>query len=500
MILRKGKGQKKLTKAEKERRKRLRRSIKPSTQNSIWYTSLFENGVMHIKDNEWSKTYRLGDVAYTSASEQDKIDVIDTYAEALNSLDSQDNYQLLVINRRMDSEAINRILFEPSGDDFDHYRDEYNEMIKSRFVTDAKNFIVEKYVTVMTDAYEREQAETQLHEIGTSLENQLGEMEVSLTALSGQERLSVFSGLLREMPYLPYTYRDIALSGLHSKDFIAPNRLHFIEDHFKIDGKVGKVMYVRHYPSWLTDRLIKNVTDIGVELAITIHAKPYEPSHFLQKIKNAQAIVKTEIVKNQRQGFQKGLSEEMSVSGVALEASEATARWKAEITEHDQKVFNGLIAVFFLAEDKDTLNLYTDKIKTAGRRLGVDFEDCYYYQEAGLNTILPIGNPYLDVKKDYMRDMTTSNVATQIPFTNVELQSKHAKALYYGQNQLSNNVITVDRKADLNTGNGVVLGSSGSGKSTTVKSMEIIPTYLKYQEDRILVVDPEDEVRQEVVL
>ena len=65
--------------------------------------------------------------------------------------------------------------------------------------------------------------------------------------------------------------------------------------------------------------------------------------------------------------------------------------------------------------------------------------------------------------------MTTANLATQVPFMNVDLKSDSERALYYGQNQLSNNVITVDRKADLNTGSGVVLGSSGSGKSVTVK-------------------------------
>ena len=44
------------------------------------------------------------------------------------------------------------------------------------------------------------------------------------------------------------------------------------------------------------------------------------------------------------------------------------------------------------------------------------------------------------------------------------------RAIYYGQNQLSNNIITVDRKRDLNTGSGVVLGSSGSGKSVLTKT------------------------------
>ena len=40
------------------------------------------------------------------------------------------------------------------------------------------------------------------------------------------------------------------------------------------------------------------------------------------------------------------------------------------------------------------------------------------------------------------------------------------------------------RQSDLNTPSGVVLGSSGSGKKVTVKSMEVIPTLLKNIYDR----------------
>ena len=97
------------------------------------------------------------------------------------------------------------------------------------------------------------------------------------------------------------------------------------------------------------------------------------------------------------------------------------------------------------------------------------------------------------IKRNYLRDMTTANIATQIPFTNTDLQSDSPTAIYYGQNQLSNNVITLDRQRDLNTASGVVLGSSGSGKSVFVKANEVIPTILKYPEDRVIIVDPEDE-------
>lgn len=493
MILNFGGKSKNLTKAEKERRNRLRRTLKASTQNTIKYNSLYENGLLHVAKDKWSRTYRLGDVAYLSANQEEKIDVIDTHAEALNSLDSGTTFQLLVINRKIEDNTVERIKYEEVGDGFDNFRKEYNDMIESRFSSDSKNFQVEKYVTIGTEAYNREQADANLKEIGSSLENQYAQMDIGFQELDGKERLDVFAELLLGKHRLPYTYRDIALSELHSKDFIAPSRLHFLENRFRINDEVAKVMYARNFPTFLTDRMIKNLTDIGEELAITVQAVPYEPAEFLKKINNADTTIKTEMIKAQRSGAQEGVDQELAVSGRAKEISESTKRWKEEIDDNDQKAFSGLIALYFKAKDEDELANITDKVLTAARKVGVNFQECFYYQEEGLNTILPIGHTFLNVKRRFIRDMTTANLATQVPFTNVDLKSESDRALYYGQNQLSNNVITVDRKADLNTGSGVVLGSSGSGKSVTVKSMEIIPTYLKNPEDRIIIVDPEDE-------
>lgn len=493
MILNFGGKSKNLTKAEKERRNRLRRTLKASTQNTIKYNSLYENGLLHVAKDKWSRTYRLGDVAYLSANQEEKIDVIDTHAEALNSLDSGATFQLLVINRKIEDNTVERIKYEEVGDGFDNFRKEYNDIIESRFSSDSKNFQVEKYVTIGTEAYNREQADANLKEIGSSLENQYAQMDIGFQELDGKERLDVFAELLLGKHRLPYTYRDIALSELHSKDFIAPSRLHFLENRFRINDEVAKVMYARNFPTFLTDRMIKNLTDIGEELAITVQAAPYEPAEFLKKINNADTTIKAEMIKAQRSGAQEGVDQELAVSGRAREISESTKRWKEEIDDNDQKAFSGLIALYFKAKDEDELANITDKVLTAARKVGVDFQECFYYQEEGLNTILPIGHTFLNVKRRFIRDMTTANLATQVPFTNVDLKSESDRALYYGQNQLSNNVITVDRKADLNTGSGVVLGSSGSGKSVTVKSMEIIPTYLKNPEDRIIIVDPEDE-------
>ncbi|MGT2754545.1 VirB4-like conjugal transfer ATPase, CD1110 family [Streptococcus ovis] len=484
----------KLSQTEKQRKARLQRTIKPSTQLTIRYTSQFEDGLMYITGQEYSKSFRLGDVAYTSTTDEEKIDVITTYAEAINSLDAGDNFQFLGINRRIETQVVADVLFDNVGDEYQNYRDEYNAIINKRFSKNSKNFQFDKYIIISTDANDSDLADRQLDEMGVSLANQFAEMEISLTDMDGLDRLKIFNYLLKGENFLTYNYRDIALSGLTSKDFIAPSRIKFMEDRMKIDHFYAKVMYIGKYPTFLSDRLMKKLTETGVEFAITVHAKPYDTSDALKKINSQQAAVKSEMIKNQKDGLRDGIIDsELSTSGVAKEVNEATKEWKDEIIDNDQKMYAGLIAVYFIAPDNETLNANADKLKTAARRLGVDFNDCYYYQEEALNTILPIGHAYLDVKKRFVRDMTTDNVATQIPFTNVELISNSKKALYYGQNQLSNNIITLDRKADLNTGSGMIFGTAGAGKGMTVKTAEIIPTLLRYPEDRIIIIDPEDE-------
>lgn len=494
MILNRLKGSQKLTKAEKLRKKRLKRTLKPSTQNSIFFTGLKENGLMHIQANRWSRTYRLGDVAYTSANDEDKEDVIDTYVEALNSLDAGNNFQLLVLNKKLETSALDQIRYGSVGDEFDVYREEYNDIISDRFISDARNFKVEKYITLATSSYEEVQADNQLHEMATGIQEQFYQVGVDVEELDGLERLKILYWLLQHDPYFPYTYKDIALSGLRAKDFVAPNRIHFKENHIVMDHHVAKVMYIRHYPTFLTDKLIKKLLDVGVELALVVHAEPYEQGEFETKITNAQAVAKMELIRGQRDGIQDGIVDpELSTSGLARETSQATERWKEETTVNDQKAFSGVMAVMVLAEDLRQLKLHQEKIASAGRALGVRFEECFYYQEHGLNAMLPIGEAFLNVKQSYMRPMTTTNVATQIPFTNLDIQSKSPKAIYYGQNQLSNNIITLDRKKDIKASNGVVLGSTGSGKGMTVKTTELIPTLLRYPEDYIIIVDPESE-------
>ena len=113
-----------------------------------------------------------------------------------------------------------------------------------------------------------------------------------------------------------------------------------------------------------------------------------------------------------------------------------------------------------------------------------------YQQEQGLMSSLPLGLNQISIQ----RGLTTSSTAIFVPFTTQEL-FMNGEALYYGLNALSNNLIMADRKK-LKNPNGLILGTPGSGKSFSAKR-EITNAFLITPDD-IAIIDPEQEVRQEV--
>ena len=174
-----------LTQEELERGKQLQRALKKSTQNTIKYTSLFEDGLMHITGREFSRTYALGDANYITASDDEKSDIIDYYADALNVLDSDNTYQLTVINRPLPDNAVEQISYDRVNDGFNDYRDEYNKIIKDRFDKEQNNFEVKKFVTVSTIAEDRKMAYRRLNDVENNFTAQFQAVDVDFKVLNG---------------------------------------------------------------------------------------------------------------------------------------------------------------------------------------------------------------------------------------------------------------------------------------------------------------------------
>lgn len=481
-----------------KRGERLQRQFKrPTTQNTLKFERLEEDGHMIIGPDRYSHTYRLGELSYITASDEDKDMIIDTYADAIGLLEANANFQLLVINKRISTDKVVNVKYPLENDANDMFREEYNTMIQKRFDSNAKAFEISRYLTIATEGFDTNHARRQFHDLSVQLEEQFKKINVTISHLSGVERLNLFSELLRETTDFPYDYEDIEASGIGEKSFIAPNHIKINEKYLEIDDKFTKVKYIRHFPKTMSDKLIYELTSLGIEFAIVLNATVYDDYVILEELKEAETDAGIAIIRANKKSLERGIIlPDDYIGGDKDKATEKSAKqFRNEIQEFDQKIFKGMVAVFLKADTLEKLNEMESMIARAGSKLGVKFEDIYYYQEEALNSVLPIGECFVDVKQKITRRMTTSNIATQVPFIHSDLISDSPNARYYGQNQLSHNMITIDRKKDLNTGSGVILGSSGSGKSVTVKSNEIIPTLLRYPEDKVIVIDPEAEYR-----
>lgn len=479
--------------AEKKRLERIKLQTTPTTQGAIKYTSQFEEGLMHIVGDEYSQMFKLGEVDYEVSTDEEQSNVVIGYAEALNKLDKHSRYQLLVINRAVPENLIDQTLLPYQADKFDNYREEINEIIQQQYEKDERNFQVDKYAIFTTASHSRKQASKNLVTLASNYVTQFDDNEVDLSVekISGLERLKVMASLLKPDDYFISTYEDIAVSGLSSKAFISPSKMSFPRGRvfFKLGEKYGAILYIKQYPKYLEDTLIREITSIGRESVISIHARPYDMKEAKKKVQAVSIRNETEIAKQQKRNFKAGVSEDM-VSGEAKEIKESTESLRKQFKEDGQKLFSGIFTVMVLEDDEHSLKQAIQDVKDVGSYYDVYFETIEDYKTEALNTILPIGKPYLDVEMNYMRDMTSFNVATQIPFSNVELQ--HPTGHFYGTNQLTNNMITVDRKKGMIAPGGLIFGSSGSGKGMTTK-WEIIGSKLRYPNDKTIIVDPESE-------
>lgn len=478
---------------EKQMKQRVMEKANPTAQDSIKYTSQFQEGLMHVVEGEYSKTYRLGEVDYEVSMEQEQEDIVVGYADGLNTLDKNSRYQLLVLNKRIDDSLLESILLPYAADPLDNYRQEMNEIIDKQFQQDQRNFTIEKYATFTTKSSSRKQANKNIETIAKNFKNRFeaNDVDLSVTPLNGVERLSVMNDLLRPSSYFSTTYQDIAVSGLNSKAFIVPGKIRFVKEkkYMRLGEYYAAVLYIRQYPKYLEDRLIRELCAIGTELAISIHAAPYDMIRAKKNIQTMQTLNNVAISKQQKDNFRQGVGEDM-IAGDLKDTKESTEALMEEIKENGQKMFSGIFTTFLIAKTEAELEESIKAVEDVGHTWQVDFEVVEDYKEEALNTTLPIGKPYLDVEMNYMRDMTSTNVASQVPFTNVELQSPTGQ--YYGRNQMTNNVITLDRKKDLPTPSGLIFGTSGAGKGMATK-WEMISALLRYPDDLFRIVDPESE-------
>lgn len=472
-----------LSKARKQERVKFR--IPRNVQDCIPIRRIWADGIFQV-GHQFSKTWSFTDINYSIAGKEDKTAMFLDYCDLLNALDSGASAKITLYNRRINKEEFERSVLLPFKDDgLDNYREEFNEMLRAQ-VTESNNSIVrERYLTISVVKRNIEEARTYFARVGTDLTTKLAALSSVAQELSLNERLRIFRDFFRpaDPPAAEFDIHQKARRGQHFKDWLCPSSMEFAADHFKIDDRVGRVLYLQDFASYLKDSFVSELCDLDRELMLSIDILPIPTDEAARQLQNTLLGVETNVTNWQRKQNANNNWSAIVPYDMELQRKE-TKEMLDDLTTRDQRMMFGLVTLVHMAGSKEQLDDDTESLLSVARKHLCQLSTLRWQQRDGLDTVLPYGLRRIEA----LRTLTTESTAVLIPFRAQEIMQP--KGLYYGQNAVSKNRIVVDRRQLLN-GNSFRLGVSGSGKSMSAK--EEIAQIALSTEDDILILDVESE-------
>ena len=470
----------KILKQDKERF-----TVPNKVQDIIPVRKIWPDGIFLVGKNKYSKMFRFDDVNYAVASMDDKKSMFLAYSELLNSLDSGATTKITINNRRLNRLDFERqILIPLKNDELDVYRKEYNEMLLAK-ATGSNSIIQEKYITVSVVKNSVEDARTYFARNGASLSSHLARLGSKCHELDAVERLQIIHGFYRmgEETSFHFNMKDSMRKGYDFRDTVCPDSYEHASDHFKIGDRYGRVLFLKDYASYIGDDMVKDLTENNRDLMLSIDVIPIPTDEAVKEVEQRLLGVETNITNWQRkQNMNNNFS---AVVPYDMEQARVESKeFLSDITTRDQRMMFAILTLVLTADSYKQLQNDTEAVMTIAREHVCNLSVLRFQQWDGLMTAIPFGVRKIDV----FRTLTTESLAVFMPFTAQEVYDKHG--IYYGQNEISQNMLIADRRNLLN-GNSFILGVSGSGKSFTGKN-EITSLMLSTDAD-IIIVDPERE-------
>lgn len=476
--------------AEKKRKKEKKKVVKKkcsvprTTQKTLPYKCVCDNYLMKVDDNKYSKTYVFEDVNYSIAKQEEQESIFLGYCSVLNSFDTSADIQITVHNNRVNKDEFNRmVLLRYKGNDYDHYIDVYNEMLKDKMEKGQNGIIRKKYLTVTLQAPDLETARGKFTAIDLELMNAFKKIGSFITPLTSNDRVNLLKDIFKSV--------DDKIPELSEKDFkrqaerayCCPDYFEFKKDYFMWNNKYARTMFIKDMPSSLKDDMLTEIANTNLDVMITVNIAPVDPYKALKIVNHQLTSMRANKLQAEKKALRSGYTTDVINEDLKHSLVEAEELLD-DLRSKNQKMFLNNIIIMVTADDIDELDNSTEAIEAVIRKQLCSVSTLKFQQEKGLQSVLPLGNCTLKIR----RTLTTESTAVFLPFAAKEISQKNG--MYYGLNALSNNMIIFNRLM-LKNPNGFILGSPGSGKSFSAKR-EMLNVFLATDDD-IIIIDPERE-------
>lgn len=462
-----------------------------SVQDVFSIVSIDDSGIFELPDKRYSKLYALSDINFAGVTDEEQKSIIINFSKVLKAIPCRFSYT--VANERVDERQFHeKVLYRMKNDKYDALRKSYNKVIADK-VSDAKQGLYQTiYLTLTIKAEDMADAKSTFSSMESAIRSAF--VGIGINGIQGSVMRTVG---INERMQLVYNLTHAGIESNFKFNFeeeiaarhdwintISPASICFENECFTINGQVGKVYFVDEYPKSLESDIIAALTKINCTSFITVANELLDISGFKQEIARKYMAVGMKI-ENEKQRNRNNNDYLADASTKLLNEKDKLDAFSKALDTDDDHYFNSTMLIYVQAKDEAELTQIEEKLMNAASLKSIKLKSCFGKQRQALNSVLPFGI------QEFKRvvNLSSSCLAMLMPFKTQELNDENG--IYYGINQLSQNVIFADKKK-LKNHNGLILGQSGSGKSVFAKS-EIISTFTNYEGDQIIIIDPQSE-------
>ena len=273
---------------------------------------------------------------------------------------------------------------------------------------------------------------------------------------------------------------------MNIKSEIAPKGLQFKPMEFIISGKYATILTAISYPKFINPGFLANLTNISGVKIVAKHI-PIEFSTLQSMLNKEIADLKTRYQSEHDQTIQERIRQDY----------ESLESFISMLAATQARIFDFQLHVMITADSAEELEMKKMQVRSYIDALGMQAIPLMFEQEKVLKSIIPI-YPKQDIESRIGTPIPSITIAAMYPFVFDSIKDPGDSTLFGvdfsgGVILFNQFLFKIKKEHNRNNANIIILGTSGSGKSTAAKLL--IRSHIR-NGYKVICVDPEGELEE----
>lgn len=341
-----------------------------SVQETIELLAVAEDGIFEVAKDQYSSGYAYQDINYTTADDAEQLDIFERYVKFLNSIGCR--FKITLNNKNRDMKKLREQILIPYKDDgYDHMRRIYNDIMEKKIVEGRQGIEQERYLTLTIDRKNYEEAKAQFATLEANIRKGFHELGADIVRMNGNQRLKCLHDFyhLGSEEEFAFDIGEAKKLGTDFRNDLCNGMIKFYPDYFEDEKKCCRALFIKRYPSNLSDRFLTELASLPIHSMISIDGVPVPKDLTTKVLQKKYLGIESDILKQQRvRNRNNDFSSDISY-GKRKEKSEIEGILN-DVNENDQCLFYVSVTILLMAKNKKELDSMTETVQAIGKSHG----------------------------------------------------------------------------------------------------------------------------------